>query len=334
MEAKRMKAKWIALTVVAAAAVVALAVVFTRGEGTQAGSQAGLVMEGGGGDLSPYLVGYYRCVSYDGVLTDGDALPAQDGLPCGLVNTVFHFINPTSELLQKDAALFDADENLVGCFSGLLTQNDLEIDNLSYMLGAVELGSLSALNSDQMIDVRDITLNGEPVTELPEEGVIKVVVLDPTIPNAVDALRSGLVGYADYHTGLDADGIAIEDVPTGLAELHSVPRQVLLEDAYGGPNQDQPGPDGRPDELAKIIDGCFPPPGTPTPTVTPTVTNTPTVTPTVPTATPTSTPTPFVPVVTSTPTATSTSETGGTCFEWPPGSGTIICFGVDGDGTF
>jgi hypothetical protein len=307
-----MKARWIGLTVVAAAAVVALAVVFTRGEGTQAGSQAGLVMEGAGGDLAPYLVGYWRCDPPEGGDLD----------PCDIDNTIFHFVNPSSETLQKDAALFDDDENLIACFNANLTQNDLEVDDLGDML---ELGSDSP-GPEAPILREPIT--GAPLSSLPvTEGVIKVVVLDPSIPNAIDALRSGLIGYADYTTDIDAGPAGtLDDVHTGLAELHGVPRAVVLEDAFGGVDQDQPGPDGRPDELAKIIDKCFPPEATPTPTVTLTVTNTPTATPTVPTATPTNTPTPFVPVVTSTPTATSTSETGGTCFEWPPGSGTIICF--------
>jgi hypothetical protein len=310
-----MKAKWIALTIVAAAAVIALAVVFTRGDRTQAGSQAGLVMEGGGGDLAPYLVGYWRC----------DPPTTDPVIPCGDLNTIFHFINPSSETLEKDAALFDDEEHLIACFNDNLTQNDLEVDDLGHMLEGDANPVLRDPSTGQPLN--ELSYMGTPVTE----GVIKVVVLDPTIPNAIDALRSGLIGYADYTTDIDAGPAGtLDDVHTGLAELHGVPRAVVLEDAYGGPGQDQPGPDGRPDELAKIIDNCFPPPGTPTPTVTPTVTNTPTATATVPTATPTSTPTPFVPVVTSTPTATPTSETGSTCFEWPPGSGTIICFGGPG----
>jgi hypothetical protein len=291
-----MKARWIALSVVAAAAVVALAVVFTRGEGTQAGSQAGLVIEGGGGDLAPYLVGYWRCDAPDG--------------DCTTDNTIFRFVNPSSETLQKDAALFDADENLIACFDGLLTQNDLEVDDLGDMLDS---GGLRA------------PITGDTLSTLPvSEGVIKVVVLDPTIPNAVEALRSGLIGYADYTTDILAGPAGtLDDVHTGLAELHGVPRAVVLEDAFGGPDQDVPGPDGRPDELAKIIDKCFPGPETPTPT--PTNTPADTATPTQ-TATVTRTPTPFVPVVTSTPTRTPTSVTGGNCFEWPVGSGNIICF--------
>jgi hypothetical protein len=300
-----MKVRWIALTIVAAAAVVALAVVFTRGEGTQAGSQAGLVMEGAGGDLAPYLVGYWRCDPPDDCTTD---------------NTIFRFVNPSSETLQKDAALFDDDENIIACFNANLTQNDLEVDSLAQLL---------ANGATETEPYLRAPVTGDAVTDLTvTDGVIKVVVLDPSIPNAIDALRSGLIGYADYTTDIDAGPAGtLDDVHTGLAELHGVPRAVVLEDAYGGPGQDVLGPDGRPDELAKIIDNCFPPEATPTPTVTPTVTNTPTATATVPTATPTSTPTPYVPVVTATPTPPEgTATPAGGCFEWPPGSGTIICF--------
>jgi hypothetical protein len=293
--------------IVAITMALVLGAVGTTGEDAEAGPPAGLAdLDGGGGDLAPYLVGHFQC-GEGRLIADGVTQANGTFEECYPYDTIFRFINPTSELLQKDAALFDDEENLVGCFNDNLSGNDLEIDDLGYML-----------------DQGMITLNGTPVTELPGEGVIKVVVLDPTIPNAVDALRSGLIGYAEY---------ALVEIDDGSGwggsrevALQGIPRQVVLEDAYGGPNQDIAGPDGRPDELAKIIDNCFPPEATPTPTVTPTVTNTPTATPTVPTATPTSTSTPFVPVVTSTPTPTSTSETGSTCFEWPPGSGTIICF--------
>jgi hypothetical protein len=308
--------------VVALTMALVLGVVAPQGEDAEAGPPAGVVLDGGGGDLAPYLVGPWQC----------DPPDAVTGAACDDWNSSFAIINPTSELLEVDAALFDTDEHLIACFNTNLTGNDY---------GSGDLGEAleNGVDPQPGDPVLRAPITGETLTKLEYDGapvyqgVIKAVVLDPTIPNAVEALRSGAIAYALYTRSLagsvDVEGtpypFAVGDVPA-LGALQGVPREVVLEDANGGPNQDQPGPDGRPDELAKIIDNCFPPPGTPTPTVTPTVTNTPTATPTVPTATPTSTPTPFVPVVTSTPTPTSTSETGSTCFEWPPGSGTIICF--------
>ncbi len=278
-----MKLSPVVLSVLAAAAVIAFAVVATRGGQTAADDAGTLGFEWNSpsdGTLSPYLVGYYKCYG--------------EGPYCDVVNTVFRFVNPTSEFLEKDVALFDDDENLVGCYLGHLTQNDLEIDNLG-----------QKLNAGEIFD----PVTGDPISSLPPDGVLKAVVLDPTSPNAVEQLRSGLVGWAEYPSSMSYSG--------PVTALAGVPREVLLEDADG---------DGRPDELAKIIDQCFPGP-TPTPSPTPTKTGTPTntPTPTTPTITPTptKTPTPYVPLSTATPTRTATPSTPPTatpwCFDFPGG---------------
>jgi hypothetical protein len=299
-----MKVNPVVLSVLAAAAVIALALIATRGDRTEAGDVGTLGFEWNNpsdGVLSPYLVGYYRCE--EGIdFTSGGAGALQGSENCDGINTVFRFINPTSEFLEKDVALFDDEENLIGCYLDHLTQNDLELDNLGAML---EAGDIFQPNTWP---------DTVPVTELPENGVIKVVVLDPQFPNAVEQLRSGLIGYAEYGIQFRiaaADG-QLGSLMGSVVPLANVPREVLLEDVRSGLNQDEddgaggPNPDGRPDELAN----------TPTVTVTPTPV-TPTITPT-----PTRTPTPFVPQSTATPTRTATPSTAPTATPW--------CFDIPG----
>lgn len=293
-----MKRSALILTVIAAAAVIALVVVATRGDETEALAPAtqGIIVEDPlGGDVAKYLVGYYRCV---GDYLEDSEQSLENGISgCSVVNTVFRFVNPTSGFLEKHVALFDDDETLVGCYSAEMSGNDLEIDNLGEMLA---YGWITDPET------------GEPIEWLPEEGVLKVVALDPLFPSAVSPLHKGIAGWAEYQLGYlfdgqpAADGVLLDGGGYGApVQLAAVPGLILQQDQFSGPNQDLVGPDGRPDELVKIVDNCNPE-------------IEPTSTPVAATPTPTSTPTP-APDVTPSATPDVTATATPWCFEVPGG---------------